>query len=606
MASGSWALLEELYERGDPAFVAELRRIHDVERLGKFAARWSADKRPEARRLLADYLSLPLNAYRHEALVKRLFKANEKAGDDEVMGYFLVAFDRSVRRNRKVITRYKWEECATRELANQRQREWEQEGYTPGNVYQSSRSFRAYAHRLQGVLVAKRNTMPRPRKQLLTLFAIHDADRQRLEKRFVLFSLQTRRYLRRRAWRYFRSIGKTDPNRYRKAALKYLTLFTDADVDSDIHLLDNWGLMHTLFGASPILLRPARGFVLASGKGLSDLAPAPRFVAAWTEFPETLFELLTRANSRTVRQWAAWMLRTHQASWLERQPVSTCLMLIDHDDPDLMALGFDLLEKHADLDATPIETWLSRLDGDNLDRLQRLSALLERRLDPSRVPLANAVQLTSHRSLPVAHLGLKLLRGRPTLDAASVPELMPLVQAECPTLRAEIASWLRDFLMSVGPTSSEVLLEFLDSKHVEVRAVGWAWLQETPFKLDPENWQKLLETPYDDVKGWVVANLSQFVRAAEPDAIRLLWASTLLNLHGMGRHKPGVVKQIVMRLDKQGEDAERLLPLLTIVVRSLRGPEFRAGLSAVVSLFESKPELRDTIARQLPELAIDS
>ena len=96
--NGSWPYAEELYARGDPLFVAELRRITDADRLGNFAARWYADPRPEARLFLRVYLDQPLNAFRHEALVKRLFKLAEAAGDDEVMGRFLVAFDRSLRR----------------------------------------------------------------------------------------------------------------------------------------------------------------------------------------------------------------------------------------------------------------------------------------------------------------------------------------------------------------------------------------------------------------------------------------------------------------------------------------------------------------------------
>ena len=48
--STQWALVEELLERGDPDFVAELRRVTDAERLGAFAARWYADPRPSARR----------------------------------------------------------------------------------------------------------------------------------------------------------------------------------------------------------------------------------------------------------------------------------------------------------------------------------------------------------------------------------------------------------------------------------------------------------------------------------------------------------------------------------------------------------------------------
>ena len=60
--------------------------------------RWHADKRPASRRLLLDYLDRPLNAFRHEPLIKRLFKLAEAAGDDELMARFLILFDRSIRR----------------------------------------------------------------------------------------------------------------------------------------------------------------------------------------------------------------------------------------------------------------------------------------------------------------------------------------------------------------------------------------------------------------------------------------------------------------------------------------------------------------------------
>src|SRR5437667_2665277 len=96
--NGSWAYAEECLERGEPAFVDELRRITDADRLGNFAPKWYADRRPESRRLLLEYLKRPLNAFRHEALVKRLFKLAEQKGDDEVLAHFLVLFDRSVRR----------------------------------------------------------------------------------------------------------------------------------------------------------------------------------------------------------------------------------------------------------------------------------------------------------------------------------------------------------------------------------------------------------------------------------------------------------------------------------------------------------------------------
>jgi hypothetical protein len=108
MASSSWLLLMELLERGDSSFVEELRRCDDAVRLGKFAATWFADRRPAARRFLLQYLGLPLNAFRHEPLVKRLFKAAEKAGDHEVMAHFLVLFDRAVRREKR--QRFRWQQ----------------------------------------------------------------------------------------------------------------------------------------------------------------------------------------------------------------------------------------------------------------------------------------------------------------------------------------------------------------------------------------------------------------------------------------------------------------------------------------------------------------
>src|SRR5262245_4519590 len=104
---GSWERAETLYEGGDPAFGDEIRRITDAERLGKFTLTWYKDQEPAARRLLLAYLRRPLNAYRHEPLVKRLFKRAEGAGDDEVMAHFLVLLDRSVRRKAKEVRRHR-------------------------------------------------------------------------------------------------------------------------------------------------------------------------------------------------------------------------------------------------------------------------------------------------------------------------------------------------------------------------------------------------------------------------------------------------------------------------------------------------------------------
>src|SRR4029079_8312038 len=165
---------------------------------------------------------------------KRLFKGAERAGDDELMGVFLVAFDRCIRRKRKTVMRRKWDRLPTREEAEARQREWVNEGYESSDIstYSSGfgpnslSTFSVYAQKQEEVIVALANTMPRPKdrsyrnprtgdKLWKSSPPITDAYRERLEKRFILFSLPTRRYLRRRAWRYFRNLGRADGDRYR-------------------------------------------------------------------------------------------------------------------------------------------------------------------------------------------------------------------------------------------------------------------------------------------------------------------------------------------------------------------------------------------------------
>src|SRR5207248_5101345 len=158
--------------------------------------------------------------------------------------------------------------------------------------------------------------------------------------------------------------------------------------------------------------------------------------------------------------------------------------------------------------------------------------------------------------------------------------------------------WLRETLAGFGPVRPEWVLEFLDSKHADVRAAGWQWLNTSPLRDDPSVWHRLIESPYDDVRGPLGAELARRASGAEPDTVRLLWATVLLNVARGGRHKPGVVAQIVARLVQQPAEAERLLPLLAVAVRSLRGPEFRAGLAGVVGLAETNGELMPAIRQR--------
>src|SRR3954454_17806807 len=108
-SQGSFLLVEEFFAAGDPRFVEQLRQVHDPKRLAPFADRWIRDFRPWARLQIFEYLEQPLDRPGHETFVKRLFKGAEAKRDDALMGAFVVAFDRLVRRVRKKRHRYEWQ-----------------------------------------------------------------------------------------------------------------------------------------------------------------------------------------------------------------------------------------------------------------------------------------------------------------------------------------------------------------------------------------------------------------------------------------------------------------------------------------------------------------
>lgn len=60
------------------------------------------------------------------------------------------------------------------------------------------------------------------------------------------FSRATRRYLARRAFRYFRAIGRADRARYGRAMRLALPLYEDRHLDAAVRILDSWALVHVL------------------------------------------------------------------------------------------------------------------------------------------------------------------------------------------------------------------------------------------------------------------------------------------------------------------------------------------------------------------------
>jgi hypothetical protein len=530
-------LAEEHFESGDPGFVAELRRANLGKKGRGFAERWYKDGRPWARLQIHEYLDGPLDCGGHEPLVKRLFKLAEEAGDDRTMAHFMTALDRTVRRTLVKVV----------------------DGYIV-----------RYDH-------------ARAVEKLRSLRGGHP----------FLFSVHTRAYLRRRAWRYFRRLGRKDPKRYVGAAALALTRYRDADMRKGENLLDCWGLVHVMFHRHPALRSLRGGWTLAPGAALSSLAPAPIYPDAWDG--GTLVALLLNARSRTVRWWAHEML---VKSGVE-VPIETILSMLDHAEEDVQALGADLFSKAKGLDTLPLGTWMRLLELRNPAALDLICEAMRKAVAPDRLTFEQCAELACGPAGTVAKLGLEWLKAR-RVGPAEAPMVLKLANARAAVIGREVVAWARQALAQARP---EDALAFLDSPNAEIRAAAWEWFAEK-FASETPMWGRLFESPYDDVRLNLVGML-QFRVGEGPlrlETAELMWGSVLLNIHRGGRRKAHVLSQLARAAVAGAHPPERLLPLMSVALRSVRAPERRAGLAAVISIAERKPELAELVRKNFPEL----
>ncbi|WP_435011399.1 hypothetical protein P12x_002708 [Tundrisphaera lichenicola] len=620
----------ELLESGDPAFVEAIRAVDDADALADFAGTWYEDSRPESRRLLLEYLERPLNAYRHEGLVKRLFKRAEAAGDDQAMARFLVLFDRSIRRRTREKFRYETREVADSQQAQTLKDAWIAMGYRYVRAYETRGGQTVYGQRFDELIVhPRRTTMPSGRMipgyfgktapEWAVRFGIdwHRMGQPRPRdlptvveklKGLRLFTVATRCYLRRRAWRYFRNLGRTHPDRYIAGASEALSLFRNEDVADGLALIDNWGLTHILFHHCPALEARVGGWTIAPGRSLAELAPSPIFESLWAEATGTVVGLLARARCRTVVQWAIRRIQADPSKALAIYPLEGWIDLLGHDDPEIAGLSAEILREAEGLDAIGTARWLGLVESSSPSALDVVCELAARYIRPEEIAIDQAARLAGLRPLPVARLGLSWIQAKVSRGGEADPILLGLVEAGCVPLRGEILRWVR----SMVEPSPDSILAFLDSRHADARREGWDWFQAEPMvRDDVETWRKLLESPHDDVRLTLVADLeariaggdpSGLARAVDAGSLLGLWAAVLLNVHRGSRARPPVVRQILRRLEANPDEAPRLLPLLGVALRSVRGPERRAGLVAVVGLVERRAEVEPLVRSTFPEL----
>lgn len=586
------ALPLDLLEAGDPAFVDAIREVHDADALAAFAATWFEDRRPASRRLLFEYLDRPLNAFRHEGLIKRLFKKAEDEGDDPLMARFLVLFDRSIRRVRRTRHRVQFERLPTQDWVDRALRSVEL-GELAGGMFVTG------GEATEVIVQPRGTTMPRSR----LVRSQYNQDVFERLKRLRLYSVATRNYLRRRAWRYFRKLGKTHPERYIPAVSEILALYVDEDAGDGLALLDNWGLVHILFHHSEAIEARPHGWTTRAGHSLAELAPAPIFEGLWNESPSAVVGLMTNARSTVVRRWAIRRVEADLAAHRSALSLDGWLGLLGHDDPAVVALAAGMLDAFEGLETLGVDRWISLAESTDPSALEALCNLIAGHVRPDRVTPMQAVRLAALRPLPVAKLGFSWLR-RMAIGPDDLRTILGLVDAECGPLRMEMLSWLRDVLASSPGFEPAMVLDFLDARHADARREGWAWFQAEPrLRDDVETWRKLLESPHDDIRLALVTELENraggVIRRIEG-----LWAAVLLNVHRGSRAKPGVVGQVLKRLEASPDEAPALLPLLGVALRSVRGPERRAALVAVVRLVERRGEMMSLVRSSFPELQI--
>lgn len=572
--------MEECFAAQDSRFVAALRDISSSRFLESFVERWKKDPRPWARERIFEYLDQPLNSRGHHPLVKRLFKFAEEKKDVELTGAFLTAFDATVRRVRR--TRSRWDRETRSVIVEE---------------YLSPPKDVILAENRRSV---NRRTGQRIPHRLPSLAAGH------------LFTYRTRYYLRRRAWRFFRWLGYARPASYPAAVASALRRYKDDQLLKGENILDSWGLLNICFRGSNILTFSVSRVTLAEGAALAELKASPRFPNAWktAEAASVLFELITTARSHLVRMWAMELFgQNPEAGTLEFTPAQF-LALLNHEDEQVQQFGAVLFSKQAGLEKLSIPSWLELLQTKDLTALSAICDAFEKHVIPQRLSLEECIDLACQKPVPIARLGFRFVQSR-QISRDQLPLLARLAEARASAVAGEIAAWALPKLAVIY--DRDQVSRFFDSVVRETRLAAWAWLVAeddsgvcfSPGYNDPVLWSRITETPFDELKLKLVDHLSLRSKRLSSDRFAPVWTSVLLGVHRGGRQKLKAVRQLAACICEEPHRSVQLLPVLSVAVRSIRGPEMRAGLSAVMTLLSERPEFAPELRALLPELLFD-
>lgn len=542
---GSFLLVEELFERGDAAFERELWRCED-RRLLPFCQRWSRDRRLFARRTLLAVAADPPLAGSARLIVKVLFKAAERQHDEVAMAHFMVGFDRTLKRAPHLEYRY---DSRTRE---------------GGQIWVRS--------------------------------ALAERDPSE-------FSNRTRAYLMRRAWRYFRRMGQHSPARYLTNMLRALALYDDTHLPRPDSILDTMSLCRILFQESPVLVRDARTFRLSGD--LSELKPAPAFAKAWSSEVafEGLLDLLRQAKSAFVRAWVVAYLESEHAARLAKLTLPRLLPLLRSAHDEAQRFSAARLAGLPNWGRVNVDTWLELLAIDNTHAVAPLAALLATHVAPERFSHAQCVALAQSPVAQFAALGFRWLKQRGLETEEQIAAASTLTEAPTPLVRAEAVEWLVPKLAERH--HSLLLRDWVDSPHPEVRRAALGVLRDVVhYQDDLRLHAAMAESPYGDVFDLLVQRLEAWQQSLRQEDLRHVWATALLAVRRGSRTKQRALSLLARSIAREPNQAAQLLPLLGVLLRSVRAPERRSALAAIAEAVYANPELRPTVEAAMPELTL--
>jgi hypothetical protein len=347
--------------------------------------------------------------------------------------------------------------------------------------------------------------------------------------------------------------------------------------------------------------------VVSEGKVLKDLAPAPYWPGAWRDVEDELFALLRDARSRPVRAWVVAWLRQEYPRALVNVPVGRVLLLLRSSNEEAVMLGAELLPRATGLATLTVDAWKDLLAIHNLDALLVVSKAFEAHVARERISLADAVALALSSAAPVAELGLRWAKDK-GVEGPDLHLLATLQGAPVETVRGEGVTWLLSLLEADGdakPGHALILRDLMDSRFVDVRRAACAFVERAKGEVSLPLWLALVESPYDDVRALVVKHAAEWEREAGPGELRHMAATVILAVHRGASAKQAMFRRIADRVVTKPEDADQLLPVLGVALRSVRPAEQRGALLAIARAAISNERLREAVSRHFPGIAID-